>query len=364
MSLLTDCAIIGVGESGTTVASFTAAGTLIGTITLPEATNGKLGAIAASASDNRIYVLTGTANVRVYDQNGTLVTTIAVGETVRSLYVPEAGKLWVASHNASNGKVKEYNTSGTLVGTISDLTYIGGGYIEAGYGMFRYSGFLYYLSLRGAGFEVNSGVFKDDLATVADSVQVRQMSADTTAQPRRFAMASTGDFFVLDAIVAGGKWQAINRINSSGTFQQDYNVVSGTPEVGGIAVDDDGARIWAGDVTNGIIYRIDPTTEDKTSFSAVVNSSNCCSVLTVPFGSTPDADLDLEVACPTVDTGLIGQSFSSQVNATGGNPPYTFAIVDGALPPGLTLNTATGEISGTPTTAGTFTFSVSITESP
>ena len=35
----------------------------------------------------------------------------------------------------------------------------------------------------------------------------------------------------------------------------------------------------------------------------------------------------------------------------------------GALPPGLTLNASTGLLSGTPTTAGTYSFTVKVTDS-
>jgi hypothetical protein len=41
------------------------------------------------------------------------------------------------------------------------------------------------------------------------------------------------------------------------------------------------------------------------------------------------------------------------VAATGGTAPYTYSIISGTLPTGLTLNSATGSISGTPTVAGT-----------
>ena len=66
--------------------------------------------------------------------------------------------------------------------------------------------------------------------------------------------------------------------------------------------------------------------------------------------------------------GVVGQTYAlTQLTAVGGNPSstLTWAVVpgSGALPPGLTLNSAQGTISGTPTTAGTFNFTVQVTDS-
>lgn len=51
-----------------------------------------------------------------------------------------------------------------------------------------------------------------------------------------------------------------------------------------------------------------------------------------------------------------------QASAAGGNLPYTYSIASGALPTGLSINAATGAITGTPTTNGSFTFVVRVTD--
>ena len=61
--------------------------------------------------------------------------------------------------------------------------------------------------------------------------------------------------------------------------------------------------------------------------------------------------------------GQVGQSLSSQLVVSGGIPAYSFAIIAGSLPPGVNLNPTTGQISGTPTGAGTFSFTAQVTDS-
>jgi hypothetical protein len=71
---------------------------------------------------------------------------------------------------------------------------------------------------------------------------------------------------------------------------------------------------------------------------------------------------------PTITTGSlpagqVGAAYSQTVEATGGTPPYTWSVATGALPAGLTLDPVTGAVSGTPSAAGTFDFTVQATDS-
>ncbi len=68
------------------------------------------------------------------------------------------------------------------------------------------------------------------------------------------------------------------------------------------------------------------------------------------------------LTCPAISSGEIGRAFSSPpITVTGGTPPYTFSV-SGTLPPGLTLNTASGAITGTPTATGSFSIQVTDAE--
>jgi hypothetical protein len=61
--------------------------------------------------------------------------------------------------------------------------------------------------------------------------------------------------------------------------------------------------------------------------------------------------------------GTVGVAYSGQVPVSGGTAPYTWSVVDGQLPQGLSLDPATGMIWGTPTSVGVSAFSVRTTDS-
>ncbi len=73
-----------------------------------------------------------------------------------------------------------------------------------------------------------------------------------------------------------------------------------------------------------------------------------------------DVDLAIYPQTSNLDRGRVGQSFSKLFTAVGSSGSYTWGRVLGAFPPGITLSSSEGILSGTPTTAGTYTFTVSV----
>jgi len=55
--------------------------------------------------------------------------------------------------------------------------------------------------------------------------------------------------------------------------------------------------------------------------------------------------------------------YSQILSASGGTPPYTWTLSQGSLPPGLVLDPATGEISGTPSGPAIANFTVQVADS-
>jgi hypothetical protein len=83
------------------------------------------------------------------------------------------------------------------------------------------------------------------------------------------------------------------------------------------------------------------------------NNVNTCGVSVCPI---------ITVNPATLPDGAVGAAYSQTVSASGGTSPYVFSLSSGTLPSGLSLNGSTGAITGTPTAAGTFTFTITATD--
>jgi hypothetical protein len=84
------------------------------------------------------------------------------------------------------------------------------------------------------------------------------------------------------------------------------------------------------------------------------NASRPCVITVAPAlaigaSSLPDASL----AAP----------YSQLIGVTGGLPPFVWSTSAGSLPPGLFLNSGTGQITGTPTVGGSFSFTIRVNDS-
>jgi hypothetical protein len=79
-------------------------------------------------------------------------------------------------------------------------------------------------------------------------------------------------------------------------------------------------------------------------------------------GAAVGAGAPLTLSCAFTG-GTVGQPYVSALVASGGLSPYTYSISLGSLPPGMVLNTSTGAINGTPTSAGIFNYSAHVVDS-
>lgn len=59
---------------------------------------------------------------------------------------------------------------------------------------------------------------------------------------------------------------------------------------------------------------------------------------------------------------VVGSAVQLSFIANGGLAPFTWSIVSGSLPPGLNLSATTGELTGTPTTLGKYSFTIKVTD--
>ena len=104
------------------------------------------------------------------------------------------------------------------------------------------------------------------------------------------------------------------------------------------------------DSTDGLARGVSAGT---TTISATLSDVSGSTGLTVQ--SAP-----LSITTGSLPSAILGTAYSASLAAAGGTGGFSWRITSGTLPAGLTLNTATGVISGTPTAAGASSFTVRV----
>jgi hypothetical protein len=87
------------------------------------------------------------------------------------------------------------------------------------------------------------------------------------------------------------------------------------------------------------------------SLALAFNADTC-------YGTSGSSSLSIKTT--SLPNGTTSATYGQTLSATGGTPPYSWSIVSGTLPAGLALTGISGALSGTPTTAGTFNFTVQV----
>ena len=107
-----------------------------------------------------------------------------------------------------------------------------------------------------------------------------------------------------------------------------------------------------------------PTQAGGYSFNVTVSDSSSIlpqsTIGTFSILVSPLSPLLIETLSP-LPAGTVGQLYSIPLRAQGGAIPYTWTLTSGTRPPGLLLGGA-GSLTGTPTQAGTFTFTLTVTD--
>ncbi|MDQ2947205.1 MAG: putative Ig domain-containing protein [Acidobacteriota bacterium] len=118
------------------------------------------------------------------------------------------------------------------------------------------------------------------------------------------------------------------------------------------------------DASTGVISG-SPTTAAGSPFNFTVSVKDASGITSVPQPFSITITTGVTIITTALPGGTAATTYSTQLAASGGTPPYSSWTATGPLPPGLTLNSASGVISGTPTTAfgSPFNFTVTVKDS-
>jgi len=263
-------------------------------------------------------------------------TASAVSITTASLPSGQAGSAYSATLAASGGS------------TPYSWSVVTGSSLPAGVTLNASSGAL-------SGTPAQSG-------TVSFMIQVKDSSSTALTATKSFSVtiAATGSnpvSITSTSLPSGQTGKAYSGTLSAagGTAPYAWSVVTGSLPLALVLNSSSGALSGT------------PTVSSTSSFTVQAKDSSstpqtATKAFTITISATGPAALSITTA--SLATGQVGGAYSGTLAATGGTPPYTWAVSSGSsLPVGISLSASNGALSGTPSQAGSFTFSVQVKDS-
>ncbi len=152
--------------------------------------------------------------------------------------------------------------------------------------------------------------------------------------------------------------------DASGNTVPGVNVIFTAPASGASGIFAGGSATSPPEATNAQGIATAPTfTANVTQGSYNVTAAVAGVALPANFALTNQPPPPLTITTASLPGGQVNLAYSQTLAATGGLTPYSWSISTGALPAGLTLNAATGVISGTASAVGASSFTAKVTDS-
>lgn len=137
-----------------------------------------------------------------------------------------------------------------------------------------------------------------------------------------------------------------------------WSLVNGTVPAGLRFAGDD-LRLSRTTAVTGVPTRVETTTFTVRARDQAGNTASKTFTLTVD----PANPLVITNGTDQLRDGTVGLAYEASLFPGGSVPPYSWSHAAGTLPPGLTVQASPGRVLGTPTTAGTYTFTVRVNDS-
>jgi hypothetical protein len=265
------------------------------------------------------------------------------------VYVPAttSSSLAITTSSLPNGQVQlAYSTTLQAQGGTTPYTWsVSSGSLPAGLTLNPSTGTL-------SGTPTQSGTYSFT-AQVADSSQPTAQKASKSFQIT-IASAANSSLSIVTTLLASGALNAAylaTLVAQGGTSPYTWSVSSGTLPPG-----------LSLNASTGVISGT-PSHVGSFSSTIQVTDSSQPTRQTAARSFTVTINASLMVITNSLYPAEVGAPYQAVLTAVGGVAPYTWSIISGTLPAGLTLDPASGHITGTPTAGGTTALTIQVQDS-